>query len=200
MAPIQNAAVIFTKVPTSYPEVGKHIKYVKDRTIDLKTVDTQGGIVTKNLVISIDPPYMLGRMRSAGKRNHLPPFTLNIGEPKKGETIFISGASGAVSQIVGQLGKNESNIYRRILLFIFSYLAKREGLIVIGSAGSDDKVQWLKNELNFDHVFNYKTADVKAELAKFNPLNIYFDNAGGNQLEAAIDVAVLLLPDLLNVE
>ncbi len=60
---------------------------------------------------------------------------------------------------------------------------------VIGSAGSDDKVQWLKKELNFDHAFNYKTADAKAELAKFDALNIYFDNVGGDQLEAALDAA-----------
>jgi NADPH-dependent curcumin reductase CurA len=183
MAPIQNAAVIFAEIPTGYPEVGKHIKYVKDRTIDLETVDTQGGIVTKNLVISIDP-YMRGRMRSAEKKSYSQPFALDqplsnffvgkivksdnskfqtgqyvygfanyeeytvhsqaqtealriiseqelklglplttwvgaagmpgqtayhgfyhIGEPKKGETIFITGASGAVGQIVGQLGK-----------------------------------------------------------------------------------------------
>ena len=62
-------------------------------------------------------------------------------------------------------------------------------MIVIGSAGSDDKVQWLKTELNFDHAFNYKTADAKAELAKFDALNIYFDNVGGDQLEAALDAA-----------
>jgi NADPH-dependent curcumin reductase CurA len=72
---------------------------------------------------------------------------------------------------------------------LFFSSAKREGLKVIGSAGSDDKVQWLQNELNFDHAFNYKTADVKGELAKFEPLNIYFDNVGGNQLEAALDAA-----------
>ncbi|CAF1217399.1 unnamed protein product [Rotaria sp. Silwood1] len=68
-------------------------------------------------------------------------------------------------------------------------LAKREGLTVIGSAGSDEKVDWLKTELAFDHAFNYKTADPKAELAKFNALNIYFDNVGGNQLEAALNAA-----------
>jgi len=248
MAPIQNAAVIFVDYPSGYPEIGKHIKYVKDRTIDLDTVDTQGGIVTKNLVISIDP-YMRGRMRPAEIKSYTPSFELNqpltnffvgkvvksdnprfqigqyvngfggyeeytvhpkaqtdllriisdaelklglplttwvgaagmpgqtayhgfyhIGEPKKGDTIFVTGASGAVGQIVGQL-------------------AKREGLTVIGSAGSDDKVKWLQTELNFDHAFNYKTANVKAELAKFNPLNIYFDNVGGDQLEAAIDAA-----------
>jgi len=72
---------------------------------------------------------------------------------------------------------------------LYYYLAKREGLKVIGSAGSDDKVQWLQNELNFDHAFNYKTANVKDELAKFEPLNIYFDNVGGDQLEAALDAA-----------
>ncbi|CAF0831369.1 unnamed protein product [Rotaria sp. Silwood1] len=248
MAPIQNSAVVFAEIPSGYPEAGKHIKYVKDRTIDLDTVDTQGGIVTKNLVVSIDP-YMRGRMRSAEKKSYSPPFELNqplanffvgkvvktdnskfnigqyvygfggyeeytvhakpqadllrilsdeelhlglplttwvgaagmpgqtayhgfyhIGEPKKGETIFITGASGAVGQIVGQL-------------------AKREGLKVIGSAGSDDKVKWLQTELHFDHAFNYKTANVKAELAKFDPLNIYFDNVGGDQLEAALDAA-----------
>ncbi|CAF2390599.1 unnamed protein product [Rotaria sp. Silwood2] len=248
MAPIQNSAVVFAEIPSGYPEVGKHIKYVKDRTIDLDTVDIQGGIVTKNLVISIDP-YMRGRMRSAEKKSYSAPFELNqplanffvgkvvktdnskfnigqyvygfgnyeeytihikaqadllrilrdeelqlglslttwvgaagmpgqtayhgfyhIGEPKKDETIFITGASGAVGQIVGQL-------------------AKREGLKVIGSAGSDDKVKWLQTELNFDHAFNYKTSDVKAELAKFDPLNIYFDNVGGDQLEAALDAA-----------
>lgn len=68
-------------------------------------------------------------------------------------------------------------------------LAKREGLIVIGSAGSDEKVKWLKSELAFDHAFNYKTADTRTELAKFSPLNIYFDNVGGDQLEAALDAA-----------
>ena len=60
---------------------------------------------------------------------------------------------------------------------------------MIGSAGSDDKVQWLKSELCFDHAFNYKTSNVKVELAKFNPLNIYFDNVGGDQLDAALDAA-----------
>jgi NADPH-dependent curcumin reductase CurA len=74
-------------------------------------------------------------------------------------------------------------------MFYFPSLAKREGLKVIGSAGSDDKVQWLQNELNFDHAFNYKTADVRAELAKFGPINIYFDNVGGEQLEAALEAA-----------
>ena len=60
---------------------------------------------------------------------------------------------------------------------------------MIGSAGSDEKVEWLKRELSFDHAFNYKTSDIRAELARFKPLNIYFDNVGGDQLEAALDAA-----------
>lgn len=60
---------------------------------------------------------------------------------------------------------------------------------MIGSAGTDDKVEWLKKELSFDHAFNYKTAKIREELAKFNQLNIYFDNVGGDQLEAAIAAA-----------
>lgn len=60
---------------------------------------------------------------------------------------------------------------------------------MIGSAGSDEKVRWLKEELSFDHAFNYKTSNVRQELFKFDPLNIYFDNVGGEQLEAAISAA-----------
>ncbi|KAG0150614.1 hypothetical protein CROQUDRAFT_37983 [Cronartium quercuum f. sp. fusiforme G11] len=87
-----------------------------------------------------------------------------IGAPKKGETIFISAASGAVGQIVGQL-------------------AKREGLKVIGSCGSDEKVEYLKNELDFDYAFNYKTCKTLDELKKFEPINIYWDSVGGETLD-----------------
>ena len=182
--PVRNAAVIFSEVPTNRLEADKHIKYVTDRTIDISTVDTDGGIITKNLVVSIDP-YMRGRMRAPEQKSYSRPFELNkpltnfsvakivksdnvkykvgqlvygssgyeeytvhskaeaevfrilteeelklglplttwvgaagmpgqtafygfyhIGEPKKGDTIFITGASGAVGQIVGQLGKS----------------------------------------------------------------------------------------------
>jgi NADPH-dependent curcumin reductase CurA len=183
ITPIRNAAVIFSEVSTGSLEPGKHMKYVTDRTIDIDTVDTQSGIVTKNLVISIDP-YMRGRMRAPETKSYIPSFKLDepltnffvgkivksdnanykvdqlvygfggyeeytvhpkaqaetlriltdeelklglpltiwvgaagmpgqtafygfyhIGEPKKGDTIFITGASGAVGQIVGQLGE-----------------------------------------------------------------------------------------------
>ncbi|KAF3925156.1 Zeta-crystallin [Dactylellina cionopaga] len=98
----------------------------------------------------------------------------DIGDLHKNEkeTIFISAASGAVGSLVGQL-------------------AKREGLRVVGSAGSDEKVKYLIEELKFDAAFNYKTEPPKEALAKYIPegLDIYYDNVGGETLEAAIDNA-----------
>lgn len=93
-----------------------------------------------------------------------------IGKPKKGETIFVSAASGAVGQLVGQL-------------------AKHEGLRVIGSVGSDEKLDYIINELGFDGGFNYKKEKPAAALARLAPegLDIYYENVGGEHLEAALD-------------
>ena len=94
---------------------------------------------------------------------------LVTGELKEGETVFVSAASGAVGSVVGQI-------------------AKVKGCTVIGSAGSDEKVAELINEFGFDHAFNYKTADPLAELRKAAPggIDVYFENVGGIQLEAAL--------------
>lgn len=93
-----------------------------------------------------------------------------IGQPKKGETIFISAASGAVGQVVGQI-------------------AKHEGLTVIGSVGSDEKLDYIINELGFDSGFNYKKESPAAALKRLAPkgIDIYYENVGGEHLEAAID-------------
>ncbi|KAF9578885.1 hypothetical protein BGW38_005098, partial [Lunasporangiospora selenospora] len=93
----------------------------------------------------------------------------DIGKPKAGETIFISAASGAVGQLAGQL-------------------AKAWGLKVIGSAGSDDKVKYLLDELGFDAAFNYKTRTAHEALKEYAPngIDIYFENVGGETLEAAL--------------
>lgn len=93
-----------------------------------------------------------------------------IGKPKKGETIFVSAASGAVGQIVGQL-------------------AKHEGLRVIGSVGSDEKLDFIIKELGFDGGFNYKNEKPADALARLAPegIDIYYENVGGEHLEAALD-------------
>jgi NADPH-dependent curcumin reductase CurA len=93
-----------------------------------------------------------------------------IGAPKKGETIFISSAAGAVGQIVGQI-------------------AKIEGLHVIGSVGDDKKLAFITDELGFDAGFNYKKekpADALKRLAP-NGVDIYYENVGGEHLAAALD-------------
>lgn len=93
-----------------------------------------------------------------------------IGKPQKGETIFVSAASGAVGQLVGQL-------------------AKHEGLRVIGSVGSDEKLNFILKDLGFDAGFNYKKETPHEALKRLAPegLDIYYENVGGEHLEAALD-------------
>ena len=131
------------------------------------------GEVANNMFRKLDNPYNLDPKLFIGSLG-MPGLTAysslyEIGKPKKGETIFISAASGAVGQIVGQL-------------------AKHEGLTVIGSVGSDDKLEFIKNELKFDEGFNYKKEKPAVALAKLAPngIDIYYENVGGEQLDAAL--------------
>lgn len=116
---------------------------------------------------NLDPKLFIGALGMPGLTAYSSFY--KIGKPKKGETIFISAASGAVGQIVGQL-------------------AKHEGLTVIGSVGSDDKLRFIQNELKFDGGFNYKKEKAADALARLAPsgIDIYYENVGGEQLEAAI--------------
>ncbi|KAL3833947.1 hypothetical protein ACJIZ3_008683 [Penstemon smallii] len=105
----------------------------------------------------------------------MPGFTAYAGfyevcAPKKGEYVFVSAASGAVGQLVGQL-------------------AKLHGCFVVGSAGTSQKVDLLKNKLGFDEAFNYKEEpDLDAALKRYFPqgIDIYFENVGGAMLEAVL--------------
>lgn len=93
-----------------------------------------------------------------------------IGLPKKGETIVVSGAGGAVGTVVGQIGK---------LL----------GCKVVGLTGSDEKVDLLKSKFNFDHAINYKTTpNLKESIKRACPkgVDIYFDNVGGEISDAVL--------------
>ncbi|PQP95039.1 2-alkenal reductase (NADP(+)-dependent) [Prunus yedoensis var. nudiflora] len=105
----------------------------------------------------------------------MPGFTAYAGfyevcSPKKGESVLVSAASGAVGQLVGQL-------------------AKLHGCYVVGSCGSSQKVELLRNKLGFDEAFNYKEEpDLGAALKRYFPqgIDIYFDNVGGDMLDAAL--------------
>jgi len=91
---------------------------------------------------------------------------LDIGLPKPGETVVVSGAAGAVGQTVGQL-------------------AKIKGCRVVGIAGGRAKCDWVVNELGFDACIDYKAGNVKAGLKEHCPkgVDIYFDNVGGEILD-----------------
>uniref|UniRef100_A0ACD5XQT5 Uncharacterized protein n=1 Tax=Avena sativa TaxID=4498 RepID=A0ACD5XQT5_AVESA len=94
----------------------------------------------------------------------------DVAKPKKGEYVFVSAASGAVGQLVGQL-------------------AKITGCYVVGSAGSDEKVNLLKTKFGFDDAFNYKKEqDLNAALKRCFPegIDIYFENVGGAMLDAVL--------------
>ena len=94
---------------------------------------------------------------------------LNLVEVKSGDVVFISGAAGAVGNVAGQL-------------------AKLRGCRVIGSAGSEEKVRFLREECGFDIAFDYKAGPVLDQLNLEAPdgIDVYFDNVGGEALEAAL--------------
>lgn len=95
---------------------------------------------------------------------------IEIGKPKKGETLLVSGAAGAVGSTVGQIGK--------IL-----------GLRVVGIAGTDEKLEMLTSEFGFDEAINYNTAEnMTKAIAKACPdgVDVYFDNVGGKISEAVL--------------
>jgi NADPH-dependent curcumin reductase CurA len=93
---------------------------------------------------------------------------VDIGEVRDGDTVFVSGAAGAVGSIAAQL-------------------AKLRGARVVGSAGSPEKVAWLR-ELGVDGVFDYRATSTREALREHAPdgIDVYFDNVGGETLDAAI--------------
>src|SRR5271155_1588474 len=94
---------------------------------------------------------------------------LEIGRPKEGDTVLISGAAGSIGVIVCQL-------------------AKMKGCRVVGLAGNDDKVRWLVDKIAIDGSINYKTEDIGARIDELCPdgVNVYFDNVGGEVLDLVL--------------
>jgi NADPH-dependent curcumin reductase CurA len=98
---------------------------------------------------------------------------LRIGKPQSGETVFVSAAAGSVGSLAVQI-------------------AKIKGCRVVASAGSEEKLRWLRDEAGVDAAINYKEAeDMAAALDAAAPegIDVYFDNVGGTHLEAALNAA-----------
>jgi NADPH-dependent curcumin reductase CurA len=132
--------------------------YSVEKTENLRKIDVQ----------TIPPGYFLGVLGMPGFTAYF--GIMEIGKPKKGDTVVVSGAAGAVGIVAGQI-------------------AKLQGAKVIGIAGSDDKCRLLKEQFGFDEAINYKTSkSIRKELAVICPegIDVYFDNVGGEITEAVV--------------
>lgn len=96
--------------------------------------------------------------------------TLDVADPEPGDTMVVSGAAGAVGSVAGQLGK-------------------LSGARVVGIAGSEEKIDWLTDELGFDAGVNYREGDVSEALEEGCPdgVDVYYDNVGGEITDAVFD-------------
>lgn len=94
---------------------------------------------------------------------------LDVGQPKSGDTVLVSGAAGSTGSVVAQI-------------------ARIKGCRVIGIAGGQEKCQWLKEQCKLDAVIDYKAESIDERLSELAPdgVNIFFDNVGGTTLETAI--------------
>jgi hypothetical protein len=94
---------------------------------------------------------------------------LDVGKPKAGETVVVSGAAGATGSVAGQI-------------------ARLQGCRVIGIAGGPEKCRWLTDEARFDAAIDYKREDVAARLRELCPkgIDVFFDNVGGGILDAVL--------------
>ncbi|KAM6551498.1 hypothetical protein CsatB_001306 [Cannabis sativa] len=182
MEEVSNKQVLLKNYVSGYPKESDMV--LATSTIKLKLPEGSNGVLVKNLYLSCDP-YMGPRMKNLNNGFFIEPFKLGslrmpgmtayagffeVCSPKKGEYVFISAASGAVGQLVGQF-------------------AKLLGCYVVGSAGRNEKVDLLKNKFGFDEAFNYKEEpDFDVALKRYFPegIDIYFDNVGGKLLDAVL--------------
>ncbi len=131
------------------------------------------GVLDAGLLRKIDPSVApistsLGILGMPGLTAYFGLF--EIGRPIPGDTVVVSAASGAVGAVVGQL-------------------AKLSGCRVIGIAGTDEKINYVVDELGFDAGLNYKSEDIPTRLGTLCPdgIDIYWDNVGGDLADAAIE-------------
>ena len=128
----------------------------------------QGPMGLSKVPDGVTPEMMLSVLGITGLTAYF--GLLDLGQPKASETVLVSGAAGATGSVAGQI-------------------ARIKGCRVVGIAGGPEKCAWLKDEAGFDDVIDYKNEDVNARIAETcpNKLDVYFDNVGGDILEAALN-------------
>ena len=149
-------------------------------TPDFKVGDIVSGLVGWQDYVAMNPKGQLSRlppgaplemaMSVLGMTGRTAYFGLiDVGRPAAGETVVVSGAAGATGSVVGQI-------------------AKIKGCRAIGVAGGPEKCRWLTEELGFDAAIDYKSESLKARLKELCPdgIDIFFDNVGGDILDAAL--------------
>lgn len=116
----------------------------------------------------VTPPMALGVLGVTGLTAYF--GLLDLGQPKPGDTVLVSGAAGATGSVAGQI-------------------ARIKGCRVVGIAGGPEKCQWLKDVARFDDVIDYKHEDVNQRIGELcpNKVDVFFDNVGGSILEAALN-------------
>jgi NADPH-dependent curcumin reductase CurA len=143
---------------------------VGDHVVGVLGVQQYAVAKGKNLT-KVDPrlvplPVYLGTLGMPGMTAYF--GLLDVGRPKQGDTVVVSGAAGAVGQVVGQI-------------------ARIKGCRVVGIAGGPEKCEYLRS-IGFDAAIDYKHEDVKVELKRHCPkgVDVYFDNVGGEILDAVL--------------
>ena len=128
----------------------------------------QGPMGLTKLHDGVTPEMMLSVLGITGLTAYF--GLLDLGTPQPGETVLVSGAAGATGSVAGQI-------------------AKIKGCRVVGIAGGPEKCAWLKEEAGFDDVIDYKQGNVSEQIKATcpNKVDVYFDNVGGEILEAALN-------------
>jgi NADPH-dependent curcumin reductase CurA len=129
--------------------------------------DLAAPIPPRPLPTGVTPTLALGVFGSTSLTAYF--GLLDVGQPRSGETVLVSGAAGATGSVVAQI-------------------ARLKGCRVVGIAGGEEKCQWLLDACKLDAVIDYKNEDLTAQIGKLCPdgVDVFFDNVGGDTLEAGI--------------
>lgn len=129
--------------------------------------DLAAPIPPRPLPAGVTPSLALGVFGSTSLTAYF--GLLDVGQPRSGETVLVSGAAGATGSVVAQI-------------------ARLKGCRVVGIAGGAEKCQWLLEACKLDAVIDYKSEDLSTQIDKLCPdgVNVFFDNVGGDTLEAGI--------------